>query len=151
MTHKDLLNLIVGLQSLLDRGHLLFLKSILEQVQVSQRQKVEEVGQGFTADLVIVNVNIAEVALALENLDQLIGTIVIDLIVAQLQLFQGMALTDKLTDSQASLTGDLVVGETKDMNALSLLVAKGLDNNFHSLISNIVSAQIQLLDSFAQT
>ena len=46
---------------------------ILQKVEVSERQKLEKLSQGATADLVVVHVNVAKVLFALEDLDQVVG------------------------------------------------------------------------------
>jgi len=84
MAHEDLLNLEIFFQCLCNWCHLLVCKSILEQVQVSQWQKVEQIREGITTDLVIVDIDIAEVGSVLEDFDELLGTFVVDLIVGEL-------------------------------------------------------------------
>jgi len=65
VTHENLLNFVVCDQSLLNWSNLLILKSIFQQVQISQWKEIEKISERFSTNLVIVNINIAKIALVL--------------------------------------------------------------------------------------
>jgi len=65
VTHENLLNFVVCDQSLLNWSNLLILKSIFQQVQISQWKEIEKISERFSTNFVIVNINIAKIALVL--------------------------------------------------------------------------------------
>ena len=70
------------------RLNLLIGQHVLEQIQVAQRQDVEEVCESLAADFVVIDVDVVEVCFVLENLDELLGALIVDIVVGELELFE---------------------------------------------------------------
>jgi hypothetical protein len=81
VTHKYLLDVCVFLQGLGDWAYLLVRQHVLDEVQVPQRKQLEEVGKRLPADLVIVDIDVAEFLLVLEDLNELPRPIVVNIII----------------------------------------------------------------------
>jgi len=66
MTHIDLLDLHVGLKCFGNRSYLLICKHVLKEIQVSERQEIEQVRQYLSTDLIIVNIDVTEITSILQ-------------------------------------------------------------------------------------
>ena len=65
MTHVNLLDISIRPQSIGDWLNLFVLNLVLEQVQITKWQNLEEVRKCVSADLVIINIDITEVGFVL--------------------------------------------------------------------------------------
>jgi len=81
VAHENLLNVSVCLEGVCDWLNLLVREHVLEQIQVSQWQDVEQVGECLSTYFVVVYVDVAEPIATLEHLDQLVCTSVVNLVV----------------------------------------------------------------------
>ena len=122
MTHVDLLDILVALQGLRYRLNLLIGQHILEQIQVAQRQDVEQVCESLAADFVVIDVDVVEVSFVLEHLDELLGALIVDIVVGELELFERVALLNELADELAAYRGDFVVRKAESLKTDPLLV-----------------------------
>ena len=129
MTHENLLDVRVLLQSLRNWANLFICKHILDEVEVSEWKKLEEVGKCLSTNLVVVDVNVTEFLLVLEHLDQLLGALIVIFVVRELYLLNCIAHGDEFADLLAANGADPIVGETQNMQALLLLVGQGLDHD----------------------
>jgi len=81
VAHIDLLNVEVVLQGLANWIDLLVREDIFEQVQVSQRQNLEQLRQSFSTNFVVINIDVAKVLSVLKNLDQVHCSYIVNLII----------------------------------------------------------------------
>ena len=76
---------------------------ILEEVQVSERKDLEEFVEGISTDFVVINVDIIEVRLVFQNINKGRSSLIVNVVIRQLQLFQRMTFSDKITNDFAIL------------------------------------------------
>ena len=76
----------------------------------------------MTTNLVVVNVNVIELLFVLQHLNQLFGTVVIDIIIRKLDFLQSSTTSHKLTDFLASDRADSIIRKAENMKTLSLLI-----------------------------
>lgn len=81
VTHEYLLYICVLLKRLRHRPNLLIREHILDQIEISEGQQLEQISQSLPTNLIVVNVDIAEFFLIFKHLNKLFGTIVIDFVV----------------------------------------------------------------------
>lgn len=150
VTHEYLLDSKVRRQGLRDGRYLLVCEHILHQVEVAQRQDVEQVSEHGTRDLVVINVNLRQLVLALKHLDEMLSANVVDVVVCHLELLERVAVNDKVAQRLATSRGDLVAGHAESLQTLLLLVSESFQHNFETFVANVVTSEVQLLDGLRE-
>ena len=117
-------------------------------MKLLNRRHLQQVGQDASSQLVVIAVKLGNLAL-LDLVDECLTTVIVDIVVLELQLLQGLALLHQICDKFGTDRGDLVIGKDQRLELLLLLVRKGANNDLNTFIADGVASEIENSNGFA--
>jgi hypothetical protein len=98
--------------------------------------------------VVVITVKFGNLAL-LDLVDKSRAACVVNFVILQLQFLQSTALLHQLSNHLGTDGGHLVVSDDQRLQLLLLLVAEGLNDDFDTLITDVVASKVQNSHSLA--
>lgn len=134
----ELLQILLGDHGLLDRLKLVLCELVADEGKFFGGDVLHKLTEDVTTDHIVVHVQLRKPTF-LQRGDQTVGSVVVDLVVLELEVIQVTAPVDERADELAALTGDQVVGEVERRESEFRLLEQNFHNDSHTIVLNFIS------------